>query len=736
MNPHKICFITCVNDEAMYQESLLYIQNLMLPDHFEIEFIEIKDAEYITKAYNSAMQSSDAKYKVYLHQDVFIINKRFILDVVDLFNSNKEVGMIGVAGSAQIPTNGIWWESQQNYGKVYDSHTNRMQLLTFQEVSGDYQSAQCIDGLIMITQYDLPWRDEIFTGWHLYDLSHSIEFIRAGYKVGIPRQVEPWCIHDSGVANISNGYDAYRQVFLEEYSKDLFSPEESCQASDSIWEALKKVELDEVLVKWFSDEQELMFAKELILDSRNKFNHFLNIVKLDYSSANYEQMIEHTLQGSYYAHLNHPGFFSSPQLEGVLLNAAKQIHEQIDISIDGIPKKDKKKRNVLHVISEGYSIGGHTRLVTRWIEKDVNSVHSIAVTLGSLTNPQWLADAAIQSGGWYYPLDRSDITMCQRAVALRALANNWADIVVLHIHPHDPIPMLAFGIPGGPPVIFLNHADHAFWLGASIADLVVDIRPAGKSLTLSRRGASDSEVLPIPLSMPNSSAISKDEARKILGLDRDATILLSIASPYKYTPFGQSNFFDTIKNIVKKNADIQVVIVGPENEGRWSELHNNTAGRVIPMGRQTDLHVFHCAADIYVDSFSLSSLTAALEAGLSGLPIVGLVDNIAAFLILGDISTLQADSHVSELGAFETKIQRLIDDPSFRKTNGAYISDIIKVDHITDWPKTLEGIYLHIPTYHAVNKISDMQPVSWEYDLLWAAFQQVSGIRKGATPVA
>lgn len=222
MNPHKICFITCVNDEEMYQESLLYIQNLMLPDHFEIEFIEIKDAEYITKAYNSAMQSSDAKYKVYLHQDVFIINKRFILDVVDLFNSNKELGMIGVAGSAQIPTNGIWWESEQNYGKVYDSHTNRMQLLTFQEVSGDYQIAQCIDGLIMITQYDLPWRDDIFTGWHLYDLSQSVEFIRAGYKVGIPGQVEPWCIHDSGVANISNGYDAYRQVFLEEYSKDLF----------------------------------------------------------------------------------------------------------------------------------------------------------------------------------------------------------------------------------------------------------------------------------------------------------------------------------------------------------------------------------------------------------------------------------------------------------------------------------------------------------------------------------
>jgi glycosyltransferase involved in cell wall biosynthesis len=222
MNPHKICFITCVTDEEMYQESLLYINHLIIPDGFEIEIIEIKDAACITKAYNSAMQSSDAKYKVYLHQDVFIVNKNFITDIVDLFLKYPNTGMFGVVGSAQISTTGVWWESKQNYGKVYDSHTGQMQLLAFHEVNEEYQSVQAIDGLIMITQYDIPWRDDIFTGWHFYDLSQSMEFIRAGYQVGIPLQVEPWCVHDSGVANTSNGYEVYREVFLDEYSKDGF----------------------------------------------------------------------------------------------------------------------------------------------------------------------------------------------------------------------------------------------------------------------------------------------------------------------------------------------------------------------------------------------------------------------------------------------------------------------------------------------------------------------------------
>ncbi|SDE48746.1 glycosyltransferase [Sporomusa acidovorans] len=222
MNPHKICFITCVNDEEMYQESLLYINDLIIPDGFEIEIIKIKDAECITKAYNSAMRSSEAKYKIYMHQDVFIINKDFILNVIELFANQQDLGMIGVAGSEKIPPNGIWWEAKCNYGKVYDSHTGKMQLLSFLPVNNDCQKVQCIDGLIMITQYDVSWRDDIFDGWHFYDISQSIEMMRAGYKVGIPRQTESWCIHDSGVANVSNGYETYRQVFLKEYSKDLF----------------------------------------------------------------------------------------------------------------------------------------------------------------------------------------------------------------------------------------------------------------------------------------------------------------------------------------------------------------------------------------------------------------------------------------------------------------------------------------------------------------------------------
>ena len=88
LNESKICFITCVNDQELYNESLAYIENLNLPENFEIETMWLSNANSITSAYNKAMKATDAKYKVYLHQDVFITNKNFILNCLEIFIKN------------------------------------------------------------------------------------------------------------------------------------------------------------------------------------------------------------------------------------------------------------------------------------------------------------------------------------------------------------------------------------------------------------------------------------------------------------------------------------------------------------------------------------------------------------------------------------------------------------------------------------------------------------------------
>lgn len=224
MNNKKICFITCVNDDELYEECLIYINNLNIPKGYEIDTISIKEADSIANAYNEAINNTDAKYKIYLHQDVYIINKNFIYDIINLFEENSEIGMIGVIGSKTIPKSGVWWDSNLKSGQVYDSHTGKIELLKFGNITKDFENVKAIDGLIMITQYDIPWKEELFDGWHFYDISHSLDYIREGFKVVVPKQDDCWCIHDCGLVDISNGYEKYKEIFLQEYDKDIKIP--------------------------------------------------------------------------------------------------------------------------------------------------------------------------------------------------------------------------------------------------------------------------------------------------------------------------------------------------------------------------------------------------------------------------------------------------------------------------------------------------------------------------------
>ena len=226
---NKFCFITCVNDKELYKESLLYIKQLSIPDGFSIECLAVGNAHAMTAGYNEAMKKSDAVYKIYLHQDVYILNKRFLFDLLEIFTGDKSVGMIGMAGSAYIPDHGVWWESGKTLGCAYNSLTRITKLTSYEEEHISANREVClIDGLLIATQYDLPWREDLFDGWHFYDVSQCCEFLRKKYKIIVPNQynsdgiANPWCLHYIEKAVSTANYDNYRNIFFKEY-QDLFN---------------------------------------------------------------------------------------------------------------------------------------------------------------------------------------------------------------------------------------------------------------------------------------------------------------------------------------------------------------------------------------------------------------------------------------------------------------------------------------------------------------------------------
>ena len=79
--------------------------------------------------------------------------------------------------------------------------------------------AAVVDGFLLATQYDLPWNAAVLTGFDFYDAFQCMEFLRAGYKIAVPAQNPPWCLHDDGRLSNMSKYDKYRQLFLKKYGE-------------------------------------------------------------------------------------------------------------------------------------------------------------------------------------------------------------------------------------------------------------------------------------------------------------------------------------------------------------------------------------------------------------------------------------------------------------------------------------------------------------------------------------
>lgn len=214
----KISFILCSNDIEQAREVETYLRRQYLPLDIEAECCFIFDAVSIAEGYNRAMENSDAKYKVYLHQDVFLVYEKAIFQCLKIFRENPGIGMIGLIGSKGFAEDGCWWQGGELYGRVIDNHINKMEASTGFKNEKEFAEVKMLDGFFLMTQYDVRWREEIFDGWHFYDAAQCQEFIRKGFKLAVPYQEIPWCVHSCGVSfSYLKEYELYRSRYLKEY---------------------------------------------------------------------------------------------------------------------------------------------------------------------------------------------------------------------------------------------------------------------------------------------------------------------------------------------------------------------------------------------------------------------------------------------------------------------------------------------------------------------------------------
>ncbi|XHH09330.1 MAG: hypothetical protein ACFCUE_01525 [Candidatus Bathyarchaeia archaeon] len=458
-------------------------------------------------------------------------------------------------------------------------------------------------------------------------------------------------------------------------------------------------------------------VNQQILESQKLFEKIVDTANRAYEKGDFNSVMAWAKIAAHFAFVRHPGFFVSPKLESLLLRVASEIQDQTEPSM--VNTKLPGKTCFLHVITECYETGGHSAFLDRWIKTTShNSIHSLVSTANFKPIPEKLVQSIAASGGFCSSLPETSQSLTDQALNLRSLARNWADVSVLSIQPFDPLPIVAFGVKDVPPVIFCNHADHAFWLGASVTDVLANYHYYGRLLCEERRGLHESKTLPIPL-LKKESAKGRDEARKELGLQNDETMLLTVGRIEKFYPFLGYNFLEVMVEVFQKHPKLKMFAVGPASVGEWRKASEVVDGRIMAVGivAQERLETFYAAADLYVPGFPCGSGTALLEAGLHGIPIVGLHSEELPYLCIeDDVSFEPLKVYASSVPEFLGTLNLMISNAQACRQRALTVKENIKQEHCSPgWDKYLTALLQSLPAHHNVQEPKPAKHLNIDY---------------------
>jgi len=304
------------------------------------------------------------------------------------------------------------------------------------------------------------------------------------------------------------------------------------------------------------------------------------------------------------------GIYDDPELEEILTARCMSV-----LSVGEIhsPLKD-----CIHLISEPYLIGGHTRLMEQLsimhTEKPALLITRKSAERAIERTRGFFSESTLISA--YTPIEKiAEIIQCLKPYKR----------VVLHIHPDDMVSVIACKIlktVSTTKIYFVNHADHVFTYGSSVADIYFELSTFGRRRDLKKTICGSKSFLGIPLT---SKLLSKHHSLP----NKNSTLnFFSAASPFKFKPVKDYDLRPAIRKVLAefKHSTFWVVGANPLTNTWWWPIKLRYWNRfkvVSSLPYESYLALLE-RADFYVDSYPTPGGTAFAEQLFNGRRCVGL----------------------------------------------------------------------------------------------------------------
>lgn len=162
-------------------------QNIADTIGVEYEIIKIDNPGImgISEAYNHGIEKAKFKYLCFCHEDVLFHTKHWGKKLLEIFNYDRQIALVGIAGSPYLPYVYSGWSFPKSkflrMCLVQSSNEKKGNFVERKANEGlKYEEVATVDGCFMATKKSRKRFDEsLFKGYDCYDLDFSLQ---TGFK--------------------------------------------------------------------------------------------------------------------------------------------------------------------------------------------------------------------------------------------------------------------------------------------------------------------------------------------------------------------------------------------------------------------------------------------------------------------------------------------------------------------------------------------------------------------------
>lgn len=413
-----------------------------------------------------------------------------------------------------------------------------------------------------------------------------------------------------------------------------------------------------------------------MIDNINKERDLYNSIKDRAISAfdqnDFEESLDYIRTAALLAWQCHFGLWYDSELEFLLGGIGSRLKDK-SVPAGEIDTSGKK----IVYLTSAVNVGGLTILLNQWInllkndfkEKRVYVTNSYTSKKPFYCEGTTFNDPELKFYNLSYKKKYTD-----RIRELNKLLNEAPpDYIVLFIDPDDVIAVSAISaLDCHSKIIYVNHTDHAFWLGQNFVDNLACFRKEGAIHAKQYRNINNSFVVPISTSIKPEKIFSKED----FDIDKYSTISISVGTFPKVLGDKKPYYFHTINQLLKQFPDHHhFFITNPPDKAALEKYlpdEPDIRKRFIIDGPFSNLSPYYEIADFLIETFPITGYTVQVEAMASKLPIVAFKNKFALFSSAGNLSSYPfIASTENEIIDFSAK---LIESPELREKigNGLY----------------------------------------------------------------